>query len=451
MSITDSINALTSALGGGQAALKDMPYFKDLKTASWRGIPFAVVRSEHMFGRKNVIHQYPYVDGVYVEDLGQSAKRYRIQGFFIEGGGRYGAGTLVEQIRLMDQAVSQPGDSVLVHPILGSLSKIALMGYECETGLDKGRVAEITLTFIDNSAKKTPSVAIDTQAQVRIAATQSLLAQLLDFEGAVHNLVRTSVALVLNTVNRFTTLVRGIVFTATSLVTMVSALPGNLGRMVGQAFPASQVNKKATTATLIGAASASQTAVLSTMTTMHGAATSGNVSGIGGGIQSTVSALLAANSDPAQAIQSMLAIISGSPSSSINFVSNATTDLMRQAAATSMALASANYNPVSYQDAENIRTLVCGAIQNEMNIAGDRGLDATYNALRNLKIAVSQDLTRRGASLSSMITVTSQSPVSSLVWAQKLYQDASREPEIVNEGNPIHPAFMPIKFQVLAV
>lgn len=450
MSITDSINSLTSALGGNQLGLKDQPFFKDLQTASWRGIPFAVVRSSHSSGRKNVVHQYPYVDGVYVEDLGQGAKTYRIQGFFLEGGGAYGSGTLKSQIDAMDRAVSQPGDAVLVHPILGSMSKIALMSYECETGLDKGRVAEIRFTFIDNSAKKTPSVAIDTRAQVRIAAAQSLLAQLLDFEGAVHNLVRTSVAVVLNTVNQFTTLVRGITFTATSLVTMISALPGNLGRMVGQAFPASQINKKATTATLIGAASASQTSVLSTMTTMHSVAASGNVSGIGSGVQSVVSAVLVANPDPAQAIQSMIAIIAGSPSASINSVSNATTDLMRRTAAANMAIASANYNPVSYQDAESIRTIVCGALQAEMDIAGDQGLDATYNSLRALKTAVSQDLTRRGASLLSMITVTSQTPVSSLVWAQKLYQDSAREPEIVNEGNPIHPAFMPIKFQVLA-
>jgi prophage DNA circulation protein len=36
------------------------------------------------------------------------------------------------------------------------------------------------------------------------------------------------------------------------------------------------------------------------------------------------------------------------------------------------------------------------------------------------------------------------------VWAQRLYQDSSREPELVNEGNPIHPCFMPTEFNALA-
>ena len=115
-----------------------------------------------------------------------------------------------------------------------------------------------------------------------------------------------------------------------------------------------------------------------------------------------------------------------------------------------MATASAQYQPTSYQDAQAMRATVCHALDHEMNIAGDEGLDETYAALRDLKIAVSQDLTARGANLSTVITVTSPLPVSSLVWAQKLYQDASREEQLVQSGNPIHPAFMPVSFQALA-
>ena len=450
-----SVNSLTSAVGGTPQSLNQTPYFKDLRPASWRGIPFGISRIRHAFGRKNVIHNYPYVDGVYVEDLGQSGKKYYIQGFLIEGGGAYGTGTLKEQIARMDRAISQPGNAVLVHPLLGAMPTIALIDYECEIELERGRVAELTFSFIDNSAKKMPSVVIDTVAQTQIASAASLLGQLQDFGSSVHNLVRSSIFLVQNVVNQFTTTVHAITFTATSLVTMVSALPGQIGRMVGQSFPSSQKNAATTVQILIGLGSASQSAVLQSTTTLKSSAAAANTAGIGTGIQSVVAALLAANPDPSQAIQSMIALIAnsaGQPQATpaLTATTGAVTDLIRRAACAGMAQASASYQPISYQDAQNIRTLVCGAIQAEMDIAGDQGLDATYNSLRDLKLAVARDLTRRGASLSNMILVSSAVPVSSLVWSQRLYQDSAREPEIVNDGNPIHPCFMPIKFNALA-
>lgn len=426
------------------------PYFKDLRTASWRGIPFGVARTRHASGRKNVVHQYPYVDGVYVEDLGQSAKKYYIQGFFVEGGGAYGTGTLKDQIARMDTAVSQPGDAVLVHPILGALSKIALLDYECETGLEHGRVAVLTFSFIDNSARKTPSVALDTAAQSVSAASAANVAHLQDFIAKAHNLVRSTVFLVQNTVNQFATQSQAIAFTSTSLVTMVSALPGQLGRMVGQNFPSSRKNSATTVQTLIGLASAAQASVLAATATLKSSAAAANTTGIGTGVQAVVSALLVANPDPGQAIQSMLALIAVSPSTSLNATSNAVTDLIRRSACAGLGQASSIYQPISYQDAQNIRQLICEAIQAEMDLAGDQGLDATYNSLRDLKLAVAQDMTQRGASLANMIVVSSPQPVSSLVWAQKLYQDSAREPELVNEGNPIHPCFMPTRFSALS-
>ena len=48
-----------------------MTAFSDtLLPASWRGVPFHGLSGELRFGRRPVVHEYPFRDSVWVEDLG---------------------------------------------------------------------------------------------------------------------------------------------------------------------------------------------------------------------------------------------------------------------------------------------------------------------------------------------------------------------------------------------
>jgi len=122
----------------------------------------------------------------------------------------------------------------------------------------------------------------------------------------------------------------------------------------------------------------------------------------------------------------------------------------RRAALVSLARASASYQPSSYNDAAALRVSLAAALDSEITAAGDAGEDATYTALKALRSAVVQDLTARGASLPSVVTVNLQLPLPSLVIAQRLYLDASRSDQIAAESGAIHPAFCPTTFQALA-
>ena len=102
----------------------------------------------------------------------------------------------------------------------------------------------------------------------------------------------------------------------------------------------------------------------------------------------------------------------------------------RRAALVSLARASASYQPSSYNDAAALRVVLAAALDNEITAAGDAGEDASYTALKALRSAVVQDLTVRGASLPSVVTVNLQLPLPSLVIAQRLYLDASRSDQI---------------------
>jgi prophage DNA circulation protein len=133
-------------------------------------------------------------------------------------------------------------------------------------------------------------------------------------------------------------------------------------------------------------------------------------------------------------------------------IQRASADLYRRVAVVAVCRAAARYQPSSYDDAVVVWTTVTGLLDAEIQIAGDQGEDATYNALRSLRAAVVQDLTARGADLSVLTTITSPRPMPALTLAQRVYRDASRAGELVTEAGPscIHPCFMPTSFRGLA-
>ena len=45
------------------------------ETASFRGVPFKVIAAQVKKGRHSAIHEYPYVDGGWPEDMGRALPR----------------------------------------------------------------------------------------------------------------------------------------------------------------------------------------------------------------------------------------------------------------------------------------------------------------------------------------------------------------------------------------
>jgi prophage DNA circulation protein len=123
---------------------------------------------------------------------------------------------------------------------------------------------------------------------------------------------------------------------------------------------------------------------------------------------------------------------------------------LRAAACAALARAVPLYQPVSYQDAFAVRQLVCDALEAEATRCADAGLDASYQALRELRAAVALDLAVRGASLALLVEVETLVAMPSLAEAWTLYQDTTREPQLVGSADPPHPLFMPQSFPALA-
>lgn len=176
-------------------------------------------------------------------------------------------------------------------------------------------------------------------------------------------------------------------------------------------------------------------------------------------VQAFVTTVLTAITDPKDSIQifSQLAGFIVNPvasSSSIGksqqSMQDAAADLCRRAAVCTLAQAATLYQPQSYDDAQNVRNNVCAIIDNEINLAGDQGQDQTFIALKQLRAAVVKDLSARGATLAPLVTVATNASMPSLALSYRLYRDIRRNDQLVEFANPIHPAFMPVKFKALA-
>jgi prophage DNA circulation protein len=430
----------------------NLPFYQSLLPASWCNIPFGVSSINLLMGRKLAIHDYPYVDGVWVEDLGAKGKTFHIMGFIIEGGGAYGGtGTLKQQIEALEKVAEQWGDGIFCHPTLGTRTKMCLHDFEIEQDT-QGRTASIRFTLIENKVKPTLMVLANTQAQTIALSGIAKKATILDTLTMIKGAVRSYRNGILTIVNRFITQVRQVIFTATSLVTMITGLPGEIGRYIGSTIPLVQKSNK-TVNQLIGIGSASRVNVLNEIQKLATASEDMNIDNIVNGIADTVTAVFKANPDPLQAMNAMLPLINlqNMPIGTDDAKGfNLLNDLIHRIAVICIVQAASDRHYVSYDDAQITRTLVCEYLDGELKIAGDQGLDDTYNALVNLRTSVSQDLTARGGDLAKIEQIEVAASLPSLVWSQRLYQDSKREAELVKSANPIHPAFMPLKFRALS-
>lgn len=114
-----------------------------------------------------------------------------------------------------------------------------------------------------------------------------------------------------------------------------------------------------------------------------------------------------------------------------------------------MTDAAADYNPTSRNEAEEITQRVAGQLDTALLLAGDRGDDDLYTALMDVRTAFLNTMAQTSSGLSELMQINTAVPVPALVLANRLYQDASRANELIQEASVPHPAFMPTTMKVL--
>ena len=197
--VTDSAGrelALTPAFSTGEAyggAASSLPasFLGQLQPASWRGQQFAVLGSTVRAGRRKALHEYPFRDGLWVEDLGQRGRMFGFNGFLV-------GDDVGQQMEDFLRRAEYPGPGELVHPTFGA-RRVELL--ECEAGdrFDAGRVWSLRLEFVEPRVPRLqlqPEGVGDTSGAVAQAAADAQAAASGDFLTRIGSALKSGYAAV---------------------------------------------------------------------------------------------------------------------------------------------------------------------------------------------------------------------------------------------------------------
>lgn len=115
-----------------------------LQSASFRGAVFDCLRTTDRAERAVAQHEYPYLDGADIEDLGRKARRITLRAIFF--GERYES-ALQFFLSVLDDGVQ----GELIHPVFGAIPQVQLLDYEVEHEAEARDQCQVTLHFVEHT------------------------------------------------------------------------------------------------------------------------------------------------------------------------------------------------------------------------------------------------------------------------------------------------------------
>jgi prophage DNA circulation protein len=399
----------------------------NLKEASFRGIPFHVLTTSQEGGRRSALHQFPFSDEPYWEDLGGEADVYHITGYVISNS-KNKFDYFAERNALRD-ALKKEGPGTLVHPFYGML-KVGVMGkFKLDENFTEGGVARFTMTFVNAGRAVAPESTIsptgiaDSACNTAIGKVNSELAKnivvnkpgILDQAKALYNVTKDGIAKVQETILKVQAVTVSYISAAqTSLASTLYGIQSVIN------YPTQFAN--------------SITGIFSTYTNLIPHMPSKNTS--------LVDAALSLNVFGTD--YSIGSLLTDSQKQEL-INRNAMIDAMRCGGIIE-AVRAASY--AEYGSAESALAMLDKlntAIDSCMDNIGENSQnDTLYDTMRGLKPIVTSVMINKGANLpATKIVELSSDPKPSLVLAEVLYGDITREQEII-DMNPMvtrHPGF----------
>lgn len=144
-------------------------WMSQLQPASFAGVEFVVSDDVYTSGRRVAIHEYPFRDKPWVEDLGLHTCNIEFSGYLC-GDDCY------SQRDQLKKALETSVDGTLVHPSLGSVHA-SLINASFSERAEKGRVVELRLQFVltdelkkqGTSPSDKPTIGSDTRSATKAA------------------------------------------------------------------------------------------------------------------------------------------------------------------------------------------------------------------------------------------------------------------------------------------
>lgn len=363
--------------------------------ASFRGVAFFVRSNERSGGRRLAVHEYPFQDAPYAEDIGRKRRGFSVEGYVV------GEDYTTDRDDLLD-ALEQDGPGPLVHPYWGSRT-VAVDDFRVRESTDEGGMAVFSIQFIETPAQPAQPAAVPD-------ATGKLTASTSTFQTAV----KTEFLATYNP-NRFTAPLAGalnaaatVMGEASSAVQMDPQIQAQLGAAV--------LNLQDNAAGLVAQPSNLWDSVYATVVLLPLKALS------------TLYYFLPGTAPPLTTPDEITA--------NGNFLS---LQWMIQRLALLQAatlLPSATFT--SYEDAVNQRNAITALLDDQAQNAAD----TTFPALVDLRSSLVMAVPGPGSDLPNLVTYTPPDTVCSLVLAHRLYGSVAREQDLLTRNDVQNPCFV---------
>lgn len=400
----------------------------NLRRGSWRGIPFLCRDTSNDAGQRVAVFEMPDSDSVYVQSLGRGVKEYRLE-IYVVGDG------YMAQRDLLEVALDADGPGTLVHPYKGPLQVFAKHPCRLKELSTAGRAAYFDVTFVEAGGPEPPVPGADTAAAAQTATAQlqpileAAYAPLYDGQPAtVQAAFSTALAQVQTAIGAALTAAAGSPQLQDDLAALAAIAPDQ---------PASYAEQLATlledyVANLVAAA-----APVTDDTLLPG--------------YEDWTRLPPMPPDPSFGLASLAAGISPLIPAAATGQAAANWQMLAQlaqgAATSALATLYAQTSFASSDDADTARELLYGLIVAAIEAAA--GDDALVQAWRGVLAASVTDLTTRAKALPNVADFATPSPMPALWLAQRIFQDGTEAPALVQRNAAPHPLFMPTTVEYL--
>jgi len=202
-----------------------------LKEAKFRDVSFFVDGSTTSVGRRNIIHEYPFQDQAYVEDIGGKANQFTINAHVIQ------QPPLFNYFKARDKlikALNTRGSGNLIHPYLGE-KQVAVVGNPTFTEtFTQGGMATFSITFVETRDNlypiESPDLvsALDLSVLDMIESVVDSFAEIYSSAKANIDKITSGLNMIKSTIQRVKNLPSGAVSTALAIIDTVTSTLGDV-------------------------------------------------------------------------------------------------------------------------------------------------------------------------------------------------------------------------------
>ncbi len=395
-----------------------LPDDRRLIGASFRGATFFVDSGDRSGGRRAVVHEFPLRDDPFVEDLGRKARSFRVDGYVI------GDDYLTQRDSLLAALEDTEGPGELMHPYHGVLRAIAV-SYSVRESKGDGGMATFSIEFAETPTQApVPTEVVDATEQVSDSADAAITATKAEFAERYDDEDMPSYAF-------------------GSAVTALSSASEALGDALAPITTTTQE-----LASLTATIEQLKTQAVS-LVRQPDAVLDAFRASITGLIETAASAPLAVIDALADSYLADLGALIISATTPIREREQTNQTAMIGALRQVIAVEAARLTPLvpyeSIEQATATRDKVVAMLEEQAGLAGDTAYPALVDLHSEVLSAVPGD-----NQFASIVTVTRNVPIPSLLLAYQLYGSVDLEADIIARNSIRHPGFVSGDLKVLS-